>query len=171
MALQPKHFWMSFPVMLLLMSLSIGVTAFVASSKGHDREHERDYYARGLEWDKLQEQVAASVNLGWQVEFQSEGLTAYGESIDVTFVFTDGDGQLVTGATGRVRAIFNADANTIFEGALTEAEPGSYVFTLAPHQVGIWRWQVHLERGDTLFVEELRAQLFGAAPAAGGAGG
>ena len=161
MALEPKHLWMSLPVLLLLMSLSIGVTAVVLSSKGARSEVERDYYERGLQWDDFQEAIAASRNLGWSARFEADPVAALGVTTETRFVLTDGEGAPVTGAEGSVRAIHNADARRVFEGPVAEGEPGVYHFQLAPHRAGIWRWELQLRKGEVLYVDELRGQLFG----------
>ena len=161
MPLEAKHMWMGLPVLLLLMSLSIGVTAIVVSSHGAASEEEQDYYQRGIRWDSFQEAIAASRNLGWQARFDADDVAALGQPIDVRFHLTDGEGAPVSGATGAVRAFFNADAQNIFEGEVTEGEPGVYRFEVSPHRVGIWRWELVFEKGEILYVEELRGQLFG----------
>ena len=145
MPLEAKHMWMGLPVLLLLMSLSIGVTAFVVSSRGSAAEEERDYYQRGMRWDDHQDALAKSRNLGWTARFDPDGIPALGEEIDVRFHLTDGDGQPVSGATGSMRAFFNADAHNIFEGPVDAPEPGVYRFRLTPHRGGVWRWELVLE--------------------------
>jgi hypothetical protein len=47
-----------------------------------------------------------------------------------------------------------------------ETVPGTYRFSLAPHRGGIWRWEVVFEDGEVMFVDELRAELFGVAHSA-----
>ncbi len=161
MPLEAKHMWMGLPVLLLLMSFSIGVTAIWASSRGAAAEEEHDYYERGIQWEQHQEAIAASRSLGWKARFDADPVKALGQPMAVRFVMTDGEGQPVTGAVGRVRAIHNADARNVFEGEVAESEPGIYRFELAPHRAGIWRWELVLERGEILYVDELRGQLFG----------
>lgn len=166
MKLQPKHLYMLLPVALLLMSVSIQVTACVVAGGGNAAEIERDYYDRAVNWDDYQKQVAASSALGWTVAVQPGELSEVGALVGVTLVVTDADGAPVEGLAAHAEAFQNAHVDEMHHLDLQEISPGSYYTTMRPERTGHWVWRLRLERDEQLFVGEQRAQLFAAAAGA-----
>jgi hypothetical protein len=166
MKLQPKHLYMALPVALLLMSVSIQVTAAVIASRGNDAEIERDYYDRAVNWDDYQKLVAASGELGWTVEIRPDGLLAPGAEVGVILVVKDADGNSVEGVKAHISAFQNAHVNEMHELEFDEIGPGFYHASMRPRRTGRWVWRMRLERGEEVFVGEQRAQLFAVPEAA-----
>ena len=159
MKLQPKHFYMALPVLLLTMSGSIQLTAAVIASQGNGAEIERDYYERALHWDDYQELVAASHRLGWTVEILPDEIGTLGAPIGVTFALRDRDGQPVSGASGVVSAFQNGHVDEMFTLELVEAARGLFRASFNPRRTGRWVWRMRFARGEDVFVAEQRAEL------------
>lgn len=166
MKIEPKYLYMSLPVGLLLMSVSIQVTAAVVASRGNDAEIERDYYERGLNWDEYQKLVAASQRLGWQVTIEPDELLGPGAPVGVLFKVDGPDGSPIEGIEGSVEAFQNAHVDETHHLELEELAPGYYRGTMNPLRTGRWVWRLDLKRGDEVFVGEERAELFAAPEAA-----
>ncbi len=162
MKLQPKHFYMALPVLLLGMSVCFQMTACVMASRGNGAEIERDYYDRALNWDDYQKTVAASRKLGWRVEIQTDRMQQRGGELGVTFVLLTKDGEPVEGATGLIRAFQNGRVDEMLELDPVAVGPGLYRATFHPRRTGLWVWRLRFERGDEVFVEETRTTLFAA---------
>jgi len=166
MKLQPKHLYMALPVALLLMSVSIQLTAAIIASRGNDAEIERDYYDRAVNWDDYQKLVAASRELGWTVKIEPEELLGPGAPMGVLFTVKGSNGEPIEGLTGRIDAFQNAHVDEMHALELQEIGPGFYHSTMRPLRSGRWVWRIRLERAGEVFVGEQREQLFGAAEAA-----
>lgn len=163
MKIQPKHMWMSLPVLLLLMSVSIGMTGYLLASSGHNAETEKDYYSKDTNWDAHQALVAASLDLGWKAVVVPGALVAGGtvaeQSIDVAIRLSDREGKPVVGAKALLEAFQIANRDYRVSAALLEKEPGSYHVTMQPRRSGRWVWIVRFEVGEEVFLAELQQSI------------
>lgn len=164
MKLEPKHYYMALPVLLLGMSFTIQFTAAALASRGNAAEVERDYYDRAVNWDAYQKEVAHSQALGWQLSIEPQALDRTRAEHTVDFVITTNDGYPVTGLTGTVHAFQTAHVNAMSELAPREVEPGRYRATHAPKRYGNWVWRYRLQRevaGNVeLFVGEAPQSIY-----------
>ena len=161
--LEPKHMWMSLPVILLMMSVSIGLTGYFLASKGIDAEVERDYYSRALNWDQHQALVAASLDLGWHVEvtpgYLSSNEPLASQIIEVSLTLVDREGKAVEGASGSIEAFQVAHGDHTVDSILIESAPGVYRANFQPKYRGSWVWILRFDRGDEVFVGEVRKDV------------
>ena len=169
MKLEPKHMWMSLPLLLLTMSVSIGMTGYFMASRGHNAEVERDYYSRAANWDAHQALVAASLELGWKASVLPGTMIAGDDfdqqNIDVAIRLVDRDGKAVSGAKALLEAFQISRRDYVVHAALLEKEPGSYHVTMQPRRAGSWIWIVRFESGEHVFIGELKKDVLVGAPA------
>lgn len=163
MKIQPKHMWMSLPVLLLTMSVSIGMTGYLLASSGHNAETEKDFYSQAANWDAHQALVASSLELGWKALVVPGALVAGSDvaeqSIDVAIRLSDGEGSPVSGANAVLEAFQLARKDHVVNAVLLEKDPGSYHVTMQPRHAGRWLWVVRFEVGEQVFLAELQQTI------------
>jgi len=116
-----------------------------------------DYYEQGRDWDAERQRRAASADLGWQARL-APGTVEGGGGVELRLL--DPAGAPVTGASGTLRAFQNAYPADVQEFAWTEAAPGVYRAPVALGRTGVWRWQVHLKRGEEAWQADLREEVY-----------
>ncbi|MBP7146902.1 MAG: FixH family protein [Acidobacteria bacterium] len=113
---------------------------------------EPDYYAKGLAWDRAQEQERVNRGLGWQLELDVREATAL-------VTVRDRAGAALTGA--QVEAEAFASARSGSRRALHfEEQPGAvYRAPLAGARPGLWEFRIRVRRGAETFTRTTIVEL------------
>ena len=129
---------------------------------------EPDYYRKAVGFDSVMAQERRSNALGWHASTTLDSVVV-GTPTMVRVQLSDSAGAMISDATVKVVALFNARANEV--QALTlerDGEPnGSYRGALAVHYPGEWEVRVTATRGAAHFVSTSRVIAVGASARTG----
>jgi hypothetical protein len=96
-----KNFWPIAIVTLLVACVAANVALFVVASSDPSFAVEPNYYQKAIEWDQTQRRVAASRELGWQVDVR-----AVRDQVEVSL--HDRAGRPLSGASLEIESFHNA---------------------------------------------------------------
>lgn len=163
MTSSPK-FWMLLPVVLLLGSLSMGITTLVLATNDPAFAVEENYYARSAQVDETLADRAEARALGWKLRTVSRLIDPSLPSQRMRFRVVGPDGESVVGLEGELTAFHNARASQKQTVTLMASadEPGVYEALLRLDRGGWWVWQYELRREDDRARGEARSQLVAA---------
>jgi nitrogen fixation protein FixH len=119
-----------------------------------------DYYEKAQHWDEQVALRAASDALGWKAGLSVGDEDGPLRRREVIITLLDASGAMLDGASVSASAIFNARADNPEQLTFHETAPGVYVATLLTRRVGLWVFNVRAERGDNVFVQEIRTDIY-----------
>lgn len=143
-----KRGWV-WPLLLLgLLAFGVGTNLVLLAVAAGDPSFavERDYYAKGVEWDRTLAQREANARLGWNLGCDVRKGT-------LAVVLHDRAHAPITGAALSVEAFHNARAGHIVTGTLVESAGGVYRAQLPIVRPGLWELRFRAQRGTSLFTE------------------
>ena len=116
-----------------------------------------DYYQEGVHFDEELERRAASDALEWAAVLEP---STRAEGGGVRLTLTDAEGVPVEGASGELVAFHNSYPAQAQDATWRETAPGVYDADLALDRSGIWRWRVHLVRGEDRWQLDKRQEVY-----------
>ena len=155
--MDPATRWKLVPAAILVPTVLFAVWRVQVALDDPHFSVPADYYEQGRDWDVELARRAASDALGWQVQL-APGTVEGGGGVELAL--HDAQGQPVAGAAGTLRAFQNAYPGQVQELAWTETAPGVYRAPVLLERTGLWRWQVHLQRGDEAWQVDLREEVY-----------
>ncbi|RMH00918.1 MAG: hypothetical protein D6702_12710 [Planctomycetota bacterium] len=159
------HPWMLVPVGLLLLSLGIGAVTLVLALSDPGFAVEKDYYRKGLEWDRELAQERRNRELGWRAEIEA-GVDPAAATVPFLVRLVDAGGGPVVGAAVEVEAFHLARSAEPFRTPLEEVSPGRYRGTLPLRRAGKWEFRLRAVRGEEVFTDRQQRLLFSGPPGA-----
>ena len=153
--MKPETAWKWMPAAILGATFIFGVwRVMVAVDDPHFAAVE-NAYEKGGNWDMHRAEVRASEALGWKISLTPGAAQAEG-SVQSTLLIHSPDGAALGGVSGEVVAFHNGYPQQLYSAEIVASAPGQYSFEMPLHLAGYWRWQLRLQRGDDLWVGELR---------------
>jgi nitrogen fixation protein FixH len=149
-----KRGWI-WPVLLVgLLVLGVGANLVLLAVASGDPSFavERDYYRKGVEWDRTLAQREVNARLGWTL-----ACTVRAGKLEARL--RDHAGAPVPDATVSVEAFHNARAEQIVTGVLTGTEDGVYRAPLPIVRPGLWELRFRAERGADVFTRSLTYEV------------
>lgn len=151
-------YWPVLVVVLLGFQLLVGGTLVYFSQNDPSFAVEKDYYRRGIEWDKQLAQQRLDEEMGWGLAVEVDG-PMVGENGKTTRTvrarLSDRDGRAIEGAEVSLVCYHHARAADRIELALAEVEPGVYEQIGPLAREGRWAFQFTVHHGDDVFTSNL----------------
>lgn len=160
--------WPAIIVSILLISAGSSIATMFIARSDLAFAIEPDYYNQAVKWDERMERERRSAALGWTVNAAIVP-EERGPGGRIVVELRDRGGQVVSGATLEVIALFNARAADRFSPDVREISSGCYVASLASVRPGEWEIRLTAQRDDETFSSVLRTTADGAARAGCGA--
>jgi hypothetical protein len=155
------RFWKLFPFGLLgTMLLGWGYMVSVALDDP-SFSVEKEYYAKAVDWDAHQAQLARNRELGWQIHAR---LDPEGHDMRLAVTVVDRRGAQVRGARVAVEAFPVARGTDLIEASLVARHDGSYSALLPMRRPGIWEFRYSVERSGEVFTSVQREELVRGGP-------
>lgn len=155
------NFWAWLPAGLLSAMLLGLLSMAVIASRDPGFALERDYYKKGVAFDREIAQREENARLKWDVEATSGPMAADGRALLVVRVGFGG--APVSGASAKLEALRNASAARVVEASLREVAPGEYHAALPLHRAGLWEYRLRFEREKEHFTHVVRLDVTEAA--------
>jgi nitrogen fixation protein FixH len=149
-------FWALVPVLLLGSSL-LGVGTMVSIAV-HDPSFalEKNYYERGVHWDRQREQEETNERLGYGVEL---ALRKAPHGVELEVALADRALVPLSGAEVKVEAFANARAGERRYLTLTPDAEGRYRAPLGRAQAGLWEFRLDVRARGEHFTRTLRKDV------------
>ncbi|HJL40864.1 MAG TPA: FixH family protein [Myxococcales bacterium LLY-WYZ-16_1] len=145
--------WPLIIVAFLALSVGANVALIYFASTDPSFAVEENYYEKAIHWDETAALRAASERLGWDVK-----LTSSPARLQIRL--SDRSDEPVEGAWVEVKAFPNIRATQAVTGELRETRAGTYELEGSFLPAGIWEVRLKAERGDEVFVQTLRTEIF-----------
>ncbi|MEM6532110.1 MAG: FixH family protein [Myxococcota bacterium] len=136
----------------VIMNLAMVMTA--ADDPGFAVEE--DYYQKAVDWDKSREQVRKNRELGWTVKVDAR---FDGEQMVVEAQVNDRLGRGIADASVELQALHVARANHKITAPMDHND-GRFHTRIDASRPGSWEFKFAVRRGDDLFVDTQRADVF-----------
>lgn len=143
------------PVLLVgLLVLGVGANLVLLAVASGDPSFavERDYYRKGMEWDRTLAQRQADARLGWTLACEVRA-----GMVDVAL--RDAAGAPVPGATVSLEGFHNARAAQIVTAVLADAGSGIYRAQAPIVRPGLWELRFRAVRGADVFTQTVTYQV------------
>jgi len=148
--------WIGLIFALILMNMGIVATTIYFASSDRSAGVEPDYYARALNYDRVINQRAENLKLGWGAEAlltETPNGGSGGRSAVLRVKLVDREGMIVRDALLRAEAFSNL--RSAERNALQLRETGDgYVATVPVSAGGQWRVRLTATRGADKFTSE-----------------
>ncbi|HEX5044696.1 MAG TPA: FixH family protein [Candidatus Polarisedimenticolaceae bacterium] len=131
---------------LLVTGVGVNLLLLVVATGDPSFAVERDYYQKGMEWDRTLAQGRANARLGWTLACGVRAGT-------LSVVLQDRSGTPITGAVLAVEAFHNARAGQVVTGRLVDAGNGAYERQLPIVRPGLWEMRFRAVRGQDVFTQ------------------
>jgi nitrogen fixation protein FixH len=137
---------------LLVMGVGVNLLLLVVATGDPSFAVERDYYRKGMEWDRTVAQKQANARLGWTLACEVRKGT-------LSVVLRDRSHTPVPGAFVSVEAFHNARAGRVVTGTLVDAGEGGYSGQLPIVRPGVWELRFRAERGGDVFTQTVSYEV------------
>ena len=141
---------------LAIVVLGYATVVYVAASDP-SFSVEKDYYAKGLAWDKTMAQEQENARLGWTMTVDVG--PAPGGQAEVVARLADRTGVAVDGAVIDVEAFPNVRASDILEASFAARQDHAYVAQLPIRRAGLWEFRFRVVRGGETFTETVTKEI------------
>lgn len=152
-------FWPVFLGVLLALGVGANLVLLLVASGDPSFAVERDYYRKGIEWDRTLAQRRANARLGWALSCDVRRGGAGLPSSTMTVRLEDAAGVPIPDASISLEAFHNARAAQIVEASLPPAGAGAYRADLALVRPGLWELRFRAVRGEDVFTKTLSYAL------------
>mgnify|MGYP003564585753 CR=1 FL=1 len=139
-------------VALLLVSVGANVYLIVRALNDPSFAVEPDYYQKAVDWDRLQQEKAASDALGWNVIVDAR-------HTELRVRLLDRLGRPIEDAVVEVDAFHNARAADRIRGTMVPRGEGVYVLEAPFERRGIWEFRLAAVRDDRRFTHTTQEEL------------
>lgn len=139
-------------VAILLVSVGANIYLIVRAHSDPSFAVEPDYYAKAVDWDRLQEERAQSEALGWDVVVDAR-------HTELRIRLTDRLGRPIDGAVVEVEAFHNARAAERVRGVMLPRGKGVYVLEHDFERSGLWEYRLAAIQADRQFKHVARQEL------------
>lgn len=150
-------FWAWVPAGLLAAMLLGLLSMALIASRDPGFALERDYYKKGVAFDREIAQREENARLNWDVEAVSGPMTLDGRALLVVRL-RSADAP-VAGASAKLEALRNASAARVVEAPMREAAPGEYHAHLPLNRGGLWEFRLRFEREKEQFTHVVRLDV------------
>lgn len=179
MTQDPKHegpsakknglFWMLFPVVLLVTSVSGWLVMVSIAVDDPGFSVEPDYYKKAANYDSVLDQRATNSRLSYEVELVS--FTPIGErNAELILSVTGPDGEPLREARVTADARPIARAFDVQEFSLRQRDAGVFVAKVERSRPGLWEVRVRVEVEGQVFTQIIRPELYSGQSGAGPGG-
>lgn len=139
-------------VAILLVSVGANIYLVVRATNDPSFAIEPDYYAKAVEWDRIQDEKAASEALGWKMVVDAR-------PDELRVRLTDRLGRPIDDAVVEVEAFHNARASQRIVGALAPLGQGVYRLEYPFERSGLWEYRLSARRDELEFAHVARKEL------------
>ena len=157
-------FWPALVVCLLAFQLLVGGALFYFAHNDPSFVVEKDYYRKGIEWDKQLAQRRLDKELGWNLVLEVDGPVesdARDAMRTIRVRLNDRDGRAIEGARVGLVCFHRARASDRIELDLAEVEPGVYEQLGPLRKEGLWVFESTIHHGDKVFTHRLEQWVAG----------
>jgi nitrogen fixation protein FixH len=140
----------------LVVTVGANIVVYVLANDSDRAVVEPNYYGKAVAWDSTMAQERRNESLGWRIDATLEPGVG---GARVRAKLRDRSGTPLAGATLRVEAIHNVDAERPIAGALRDAGDGSYEADLPFRHVGLWELRFTADRAGDHFTADVRRDL------------
>lgn len=150
--MKASWFWPAFLAGLLALGVGINLVLLVVATGDPSFAVERDYYRKGVEWDRTLQQERANARLGWTLGCEvRKGAVAV--------ALRDHTGAPLPGAAVTVEAFHNARAGRIVTASLSDAGDGIYRAQVPVTRPGLWELRFRAVRGAHVFTRTVAGEV------------
>jgi nitrogen fixation protein FixH len=139
-------------VAILLVSVGANIYLIIRATNDPSFAVEPDYYAKAVDWDRIQAQKAESDALGWNIVVDAG-------HAELRVELSDRLGQPISGALVEVEAFHNARAADRIRGVMIPRGGGAYAFEGPFERAGIWEYRITATTGDYTFRHVAQEEL------------
>lgn len=149
----PRILYPGLIIGLLSLSITMSFAGLYFAQSDGGPQVVPDHYEKSVEYDETYRARADAIELGWDVRVDLEGTRG-------ALTVVDDAGDPVTDAQGTLTFYRPEKAEPVAAVPLAERpdEPGVYRFEDATNRPGHWNLDVQLQRGDDVYVEQLRTR-------------
>ena len=144
--------WPLFLGGLLVLGVGANLVLLVVATGDPSFAVERDYYRKGMEWDRTLAQRQADARLGWTLSCEVRAGT-------VEVALRDASGAPVPGATVSLEGFHNARAAQIVTAVLAEAGEGTYRAQAPIARPGLWELRFRAVRGVDVYTQTVTYEV------------
>jgi nitrogen fixation protein FixH len=144
--------WPVLLVALLVVGVGANLVLLVVATGDPSFAVERDYYRKGMEWDRTLAQRQADARLGWTLSCEVHGGT-------VEVALRGAAGAPVPGATVSLEGFHNARATQIVTAVLADAGEGTYRARAPIARPGLWELRFRAVRGNDVYTQTVAYEV------------
>ena len=150
--MKKSSLWPVLLVGLLVLGVGANLVLLVVATGDPSFAVERDYYRKGVEWDRTLAQQRADALLGWTLACAVRAGT-----VEVTL--RDAAGVPIPGATVSLEGFHNARAAQIVTAALADAGEGTYRARAPIARPGLWELRFRAVRGTDVYTQTVTYEV------------
>lgn len=139
-------------VAILLVSVGANIYLLIRANSDPSFAVEPDYYAKAVDWDRIQAEKAESDALGWNVVVDAR-------HDELRIRLTDRLGRPIDDAVVEVEAFHNARAADRARSVMYPRGQGVYVWEGPFERAGIWEYRIAATTDDYTFRHVTKEEL------------
>lgn len=142
------------------LTVSVGITVFMAYLAINDPSFfvEKDYYKKGLQWDKQVAQLQKNKKLGWKIQFEAKAVVVKPPRLNLHAKLFNREQKEIQGALIKVVAFQNARARQP-QKAILRYQKGTYQGSIPLRKLGLWVFRFKVKKGKEIFTHEIRKEI------------